>query len=108
MIGCPPISNSHRPVRAPAGESLQTLPVSMDPNVTLRAVPEQFMTAVRYPARSTHGRHEQRATNLQRAVQAVGLQITGPAQWARYDPPWKPWLLRRNEVLLPIAPPDLG
>ena len=32
------------------------------------------------------------------------LKATGPPVWARYDPPFKPWFLRRNEVLIPLAP----
>ena len=28
--------------------------------------------------------------------------IFGQNIWARYDPPWKPWFLRRNEVLLEL------
>lgn len=31
-----------------------------------------------------------------------GLTTVGEPVWARYDPPWKPWFLRRNEVLLEI------
>jgi len=26
----------------------------------------------------------------------------GPAVFARYDPPFKPWFLRRNEVMIPV------
>ncbi len=26
----------------------------------------------------------------------------GDPIWARYDPPWKPWFLRRNEVLVEL------
>jgi hypothetical protein len=92
----------------PANESLQTLPRPRDPNVTLRAVPERFMAAVQYSGRWTHDRYDEYAVQLRQAVQAAGLRAIGPAQWARYDPPWKPWFLRRNEVLLPIASPDLG
>jgi hypothetical protein len=25
--------------------------------------------------------------------------------WARYDPPFKPWFLRTNEILLALSPP---
>ena len=89
-------------------ESLQTLPAPKDPKVALRAVPEQLMAAVQYSGRWTHDSYEEHAIDLRRAVQTAGVQVTGPAQWARYDPPWKPWFLRRNEVLLPITAPDLG
>jgi hypothetical protein len=87
----------------PAAESLETLPRPSDPSVTLRAVPEGFAAAASYSGRWTTTGYEQRAARLDEAVRAAGLEPTGPAQWARYDPPWKPWFLRRNEVLLPIT-----
>ena len=27
---------------------------------------------------------------------------SGAAIWARYNPPFMPWFLRRNEVLIPV------
>jgi hypothetical protein len=89
----------------PAGESLQTLPRPKDPKVALRAVPEGFAAAVQYSGRWSRDSYEKHAADLREAVLAAGLEPIGPAQWARYDPPWKPWFLRRNEVLLPIAGP---
>jgi hypothetical protein len=34
----------------------------------------------------------------------LGYRVSGEPRWARYDPPWKPWFLRRNEVIVPIEP----
>ncbi|MBI4939834.1 MAG: heme-binding protein [Actinobacteria bacterium] len=89
----------------PADESLQTLPAPTDPDVTLRAVPEAFAAAAQYSGRWTMSSYEQHLADLEAAVRAAGLEVVGPARWARYDPPWKPWFLRRNEVLLPVAEP---
>jgi len=30
------------------------------------------------------------------------LQAAGEPVWARYDPPFKPWFMRRNEILIPV------
>ena len=32
-----------------------------------------------------------------------GLVVRGDAILARYNPPFTPWFLRRNEVLVPVA-----
>ena len=32
----------------------------------------------------------------------AGLEEAGEPIWARYDPPFKPWFLRRNEILIGI------
>ena len=90
----------------PADESLETLPAPTNPKVRLRAIPEQFMAAVQYSGRWTRDSYDEHANRLLQAVKAANLDVTGPAQWARYDPPWKPWFLRRNEVLLPITAPE--
>ena len=35
---------------------------------------------------------------------ALPLRAIGPASLAQYDPPWTLWFMRRNEVMLPVAP----
>ncbi len=89
----------------PAGETLQTLPAPKDPTVRLRAVPVALAAAMRYSGRWTEQRYARHLARLRRAVADAGLEVTGEPQWARYDPPTRPWFLRRNEVLLPIAAP---
>jgi hypothetical protein len=41
-------------------------------------------------------------TFVEEYIQKRGLTKKGGAVWARYDPPFMPWFLRRNEVLIPI------
>jgi hypothetical protein len=44
------------------------------------------------------------ATNhLLARVAARGLVVAGSLQISRYDPPWTPWFLRRNEVMVPVT-----
>ena len=31
-----------------------------------------------------------------------GLDSVGEPVWARYDPPFMPWFLRRNEILIEL------
>jgi hypothetical protein len=40
---------------------------------------------------------------LSRFVSARRFQAVGPPSLAQYDPPWKLWFLRRNEVMIPVA-----
>jgi hypothetical protein len=39
---------------------------------------------------------------LAETLKARGYAICGPTRYARYDPPFKPWFLRRNEILMPV------
>ena len=42
-------------------------------------------------------------TRLQEALAANGMTTIGEPIWARYDPPFKPWFMRRNEILIPVS-----
>jgi hypothetical protein len=87
----------------PASFTPATLPEPVDPLVTIREVPGQLAAAMRFSGRWTARAFERRATALGRAVTGAGLRPTGAVRYARFDPPWQPWFLRRNEVVLPVA-----
>ena len=36
-------------------------------------------------------------------LKAQGLAAAGDPVWARYNAPFTPWFLRRNEILVPLA-----
>jgi hypothetical protein len=35
-------------------------------------------------------------------IEERGFKQTGDPVWARYNPPFMPWFLRRNEILIPV------
>ncbi|MER5332864.1 heme-binding protein [Micromonospora sp. NPDC002717] len=87
----------------PAACAPDTLPEPTDPRVRTRQVPAQLAAAARFRGRWTARAFDRRATALGRAVTAAGLRPTDAVRYARFDPPWKPWFLRHNEVVLPVA-----
>ncbi|MGZ8704264.1 MAG: SOUL family heme-binding protein [Aeromicrobium sp.] len=87
----------------PAGFTEKNLPEPEDPRVKVRTVPAELAAALRYSGRWSQGSYEDKAEQLLEAVEAAGLQITGPLRFARFDPPWTPWFRRRNEVVAPVA-----
>ncbi|WP_344357623.1 heme-binding protein, partial [Micromonospora lupini] len=87
----------------PATFTAATLPEPLDPRVRTREVPGQLAAAMRFSGRWTEQAFSQRATLLGRSVTAAGLQPTGAIRYVRFDLPWKPWFLRRNEVVLPVV-----
>ena len=42
---------------------------------------------------------------LRAALAVAGLTAVGEPVWARYDPPFMPWFLRRNEVVQDVVRP---
>src|SRR6478735_11866279 len=83
----------------PAGLTAETAPVPTSPGVRIRAVPGALSAALRFTGRGTRSAFAQRNDGLQAALTLAGLTAVGPPRFARFDPPFKPWFLRHNEVV---------
>lgn len=94
----------------PGGKTMVEYPQPDDAKVTLRELPERLVLAATWAGRWSYGSVERQAAALTTVMGEQGLIESGPVVWARYDPPWKPWFMRRNEVLIDvrIADPALG
>ena len=86
----------------PASYTLKTLPEPEDPNITLRQVPARRMASVRYSGFWSEKRYLRYKLELESWIQERGLTAVGDPIWARYNPPFTLWFLRRNEILIPI------
>lgn len=86
----------------PASYTLETLPEPEDSKVTLRQVPARRMAAVRYSDFWSEKNYLQKKLELESWIRDKGLTIVGDPLWARYNSPFTPWFLRRNEILIPI------
>ena len=86
----------------PASYTLETLPEPEDPKVTLRQVPARRMAAVRYSGFWSEKNYLRYKLELAFWIREKGLTIVGDPLWARYNPPFTPWFLRRNEILIPV------
>lgn len=83
----------------PASMSASDAPVPTNPEVRLRTVPGHLAAAVRYSGRWTESSYRRHVDELVAAVSAAGLRPVRAARFARFDPPYKPWFLRHNEVV---------
>ena len=86
----------------PASYTLETLPEPEDPKVTLRQVPARRMAAVRYSGFWSEKNYLRYKLALESWIHERGLKMAGDPIWARYNPPFTPWFLRRNEILIPL------
>jgi effector-binding domain-containing protein len=86
----------------PASYTLESLPEPEDPKVTLRQVPARRMAAVRYSGFWSEKNYLRYKLELESWIREKGLTIVGDPLWARYNPPFTPWFLRRNEILIPV------
>jgi hypothetical protein len=86
----------------PAGWTLATLPRPNDARVTLREIPARTVAVIRYSGTWSQSRYSEQLAMLRQDLAREGLRTHGDPIWARYDAPWKPWFLRRNEIWLPL------
>ncbi|MFM5904874.1 MAG: SOUL family heme-binding protein [Micrococcales bacterium] len=90
----------------PQGTSLDTVGIPNDGSVELVSVPPHDAVALRFSGRWDEQVFREREAELRALVDSeiAAGKLTGrlgqQAQFARYDPPFKPWFLRRNEVLI--------
>jgi hypothetical protein len=89
----------------PATYTLKTAPKPLDPTVQIREVPAQVMACWRYTGRWTESNYRDNEKLLLEQIGKRGLVARGEPVLARYDPPFAPWFMRRNEVLIPVKPP---
>ena len=87
----------------PSQYKLETLPEPSDPRVQLTKVPGLLMAALSYSGTWSRGRYEGKENRLKELIRQKGLKIVGEPVFARYNPPFMLWFLRRNEVLIPVA-----
>ena len=86
----------------PAEYTLETLPEPNDTRVRLTEESGRLMVAVKYSGTWSEEGYEENKALLEEYIRKRGLTKKGEPVWARYDPPFMPWFLRRNEVLIPI------
>jgi len=86
----------------PSSYTMETIPLPTNPDVTIREIPAYRAAAIRFSGRWTEKNYFEHLAQLQAWISDSGYEAEGEPIWARYDPPFKPWFMRRNEILIPI------
>lgn len=82
-----------------------TVPTPSDEQVHVRVVPEEYAVVSRFSGRWTASSYRRKVVALEAESADAGYVAAGPARFARFDPPWTPWFMRRNEVAIPVEAP---
>jgi hypothetical protein len=88
----------------PAEYSWETVPEPTDERVELRRVPERTVAALRFSGFWGEDRFAEREREIRQVLAEQDLVAVGEAIYARYNPPYTPWFMRRNEVMIPVDP----
>ena len=86
----------------PASFDVKTTPPPSDPAVKVEELTDYTVATIRFSGRLTQDNINKHRKKLENWIDAQGLEITGPAKAAGYNPPFTLPQLRRNEVLIPV------
>jgi hypothetical protein len=86
----------------PRGSTLQSLPQPSDSRVRLRTLPPSKLAVLRFSGLAYEGDVIEKVGALRSLIGAHHLHAVGPVSLARYNPPWTPWFMRRNEVSVAV------
>jgi hypothetical protein len=88
----------------PQGVTRASAPEPLDARVRLRDVAPVQVAVVRYSGFWSAANYAEHLAQLQAALRGADLAWTGEPVYARYDAPYTPWFLRRNEIWLQLLP----
>ena len=78
-------------------------PEPVDARIHLREVQPHQVAVIRYSGFWSESNYKEQLAKLQAALRAANLTWTGEPVYSRYDAPFVPWFMRRNEIWLPLA-----
>jgi hypothetical protein len=86
----------------PRDVTLDRAPEPLDARVNLREVPARRVAVIRFSGRWTDANYNQHLAELRQALHSANESWSGEPVYARYDAPFVPWFMRRNEIWLNV------
>jgi hypothetical protein len=84
----------------PEGFTLETTPEPLDERVKIVEIPERVVAALRFSGRWSDSIFKKKSEELLKELVEAGMKTTGQVFSMRYNAPFTPWFLRRNEVAI--------
>jgi len=88
----------------PRGVTLASAPEPLDARIQLREVAATRLAAIRYSGFWSDANYDEHLAKLRHTLTEAGIAWSGEPVFSRYDPPFMPWFLRRNEIWLALPP----
>jgi hypothetical protein len=86
----------------PKGVTLESAPQPLDARVQLRLEPAMAWAAIRYSGTWSRSNYDEHLALLRTTLDKAGVSTQGEPVLARYNAPFTPWFLRRNEIWLAV------
>jgi len=83
--------------------TLATLPAPNDERIRLLERPARTVAVRKFSGRWSESNVKKHQAQLLRDLGENGIKPQGDVELARYNSPFTPWFLRRNEIIIPIS-----
>jgi hypothetical protein len=86
----------------PRGVTLDSAPEPIDQRIVLRQVQPMRVAVIRYSGFWSDANYNRHLAQLQETLRKAGMEWSGEPIYSRYNAPFTPWFLRRNEIWLQL------
>jgi hypothetical protein len=86
----------------PEGFTLETTPEPIDDRVKIVEIPERVVAALRFSGRWSNSIFKKKSKEMLEELAKAGMKTAGQVFSMRYNGPFTPWFLRRNEVAVAV------
>ena len=86
----------------PEGLTLETTPEPLDERVKIFEIPERVVAALRFSGRWSNSIFKKRSKEILDELTKAGIETVGQVFTMRYNGPFTPWFMRRNEVAVEV------
>ena len=87
----------------PKNVTLASAPEPLDSQVKLRDIAPSRLAVIRFSGLSTQSNYAEHLAKLNAAMREADLPASGEPIYSRYNAPFTPWFMRRNEIWLAVA-----
>lgn len=86
----------------PESYELETTPEPLDKRIKIIKIPERYVAVLRFSGRWAKSTFEKRSKELLDELAKMNVKPKGNFFSMRYNPPYTPWFMRRNEVAVEV------
>ena len=86
----------------PRRVTLDTAPEPIDQRIVVRQVQPMRVAVIRYSGFWSDANYNRHLAQLEETLSKAAVIWSGEPVYSRYNPPFTPWFLRRNEIWLPL------
>ena len=91
----------------PKEYSLEKLPQPTEPELQIKEISERHIASISFSGNINQETVDRKKQDLLKWLKERNITAIGSAELARYNPPFMPGFLRRNEVLIEINHPQI-